>query len=49
MPLDRNTVDRAAGAHIRQLRQLRNVSEAEKRTIRKMHEQAAQKVNGKNN
>jgi len=44
MPLDRNTVDKAAGAHIRQIQQVRRVSEDEKREIRKLHERIARKV-----
>jgi len=44
VPLDRNTVDRLAGRQIADLQKTRSVSDAEKRRIRKMHEQIARKV-----
>jgi hypothetical protein len=44
VPLDRHTVEAVSGAHIRQLQQIRHVRESEKREIRKLHEQAAAKV-----
>ena len=47
MTLDRQRVDRIAGAHIRTLQRLGNVSDAEKRRIRTMHERIATKVDRK--
>ena len=44
MPLDRRTVDRLAGRQIADLQRTRTVSDAEKRSIRKMHEQIARKT-----
>ncbi len=47
MSLDRKTVERTAGLHIRQLQQFRSVSEKEKTDIRRVHERAAMKVQRK--
>jgi len=47
VPLDRKTVDKASGEHIRQLQQLRAVTEKEKGEIRKLHERMARKVDEK--
>ena len=47
MALTRQTIERAAGAHIRQLQQQRPVGEQEKRQIRHMHERIANKVDHK--
>jgi hypothetical protein len=44
VPLDRRTVDRRAGQQIADLQKTRHVTDAEKRSIRKMHEQIARKV-----
>lgn len=44
MPLNRKRVDDTAGRHIAMLQQSRHVPEAEKREIRKQHEQIARKV-----
>lgn len=47
MALDRRTVDAASGAHIRQLQQVRSVTESEKKEIRRMHEKAAKRAEEK--
>jgi hypothetical protein len=47
MALDRTTVDRRAGRQIADLQRTRHVSDAEKRGIRKMHEDIARKVEQK--
>jgi hypothetical protein len=47
MPLDRSAVDRLAGRQIADLQKIRHVTDAEKRSIRKLHEQIARKVEGK--
>ena len=44
MPLDRNTVDRCAGIQIADLQKTRHVTDAEKRQIRRLHEQMARKA-----
>ena len=44
MALDRGTVDRLAGRQIADLQKTRHVTDAEKRSIRKMHEMIARKV-----
>jgi len=48
MTLDRERVDRIAGAHIRTLQRLRRVTDDQKRQIRAMHERIATKVDRKN-
>jgi len=50
MPLDRNTVEKGAGEHIRDLQAARGtaLSDKEKDAIRKQHEQIATKVASKN-
>jgi len=47
VPLDRNTVDRRAGRQIADLQKTRSVTDAQKRSIRKMHEEIARKVERK--
>ena len=47
MPLDRKVVDDTSGKHIAQLQEMRKVSDAEKREIRKLHEKMARTVEGK--
>ena len=42
MPLDRNTVEKNIGEHVRQFR--RSLSDKEKRELRKQHERIAEKV-----
>lgn len=44
MALDRQTVERNTAAHIQQVRRTRPVTEAEKRSIRVLHETAAIKA-----
>lgn len=44
MPLDRKSVERVAGEHIRELQQSRYVSAEEKVAIRKLHEEMAAKA-----
>ena len=47
MPLDRNTVERTAAAHIRRLARGGALSPEKKHRIRKMHERLARKVAAK--
>ena len=47
MPLDRRTVDRLAGEHIRDLMKTGHVTPDQKRHIRRQHEQAAQRAEKK--
>lgn len=45
MGLDRNTVDRAAAEHVRQLRAAgARLTEADRRAIRRLHERIAEKA-----
>ena len=48
MPLDRKAVDDTSGRHIQQMREMgHDLSDAEKREIRKLHEKMARTVEGK--
>lgn len=47
MPLNRTTVDRTAADHIRRLARHGELTDAEKRDIRKLHERIARKVEQK--
>lgn len=44
MPLDRNTVERRSAQQIAELQKARELTDAEKRDIRRMHEDIARKV-----
>ena len=45
MPLDRNTVARAVGEHVRQLRQGgARLTQDDKQTLRRLHERVAERV-----
>ena len=47
MPLDRKTVDRTSGEHIKMLQQCGNLSDKAKEGLRKMHEDIARAVERK--